>query len=161
MAKGKGLNDQLDPWIVHKDSQIFIYKRNSYVLSRNVNKNERPKKHFFQNFVSVYGIFDFKWRFARMAVTNKKNITKKYCFKLQVSEVCVICKYWRTWTRVSDAVILKDVVLDQFCEDFPLANEVYIKSDNAGSYYRNYCFEVLYSIDTADLKKNLTTKILL
>ena len=142
-----------------------MYKRNSYMLIKNFNKNERPifclETHFFQNFVTIYGIFDYKWTFARIGVSNKKNITKKYCFKLQVSEVRVICNYSRTWTRVSDAVILKDVVLDQFCEDFPLANEVYIKSDNAGSYYRNCCFEVLYSIDTADLKwkKNLTTKI--
>ena len=133
-----------------------MYKRNSYMLIKNFNKNERPilrlETHFFQNFVTIYGIFDYKWTFARIGVSNKKNITKKYCFKLQVSEVRVICNYSRTWTRVSDAVILKDVVLDQFCEDFPLANEVYIKSDNAGSYYRNCCFEVLYSIDTADLK---------
>ena len=56
-------------------------------------KMKGQKNIFFQNFVSLYGIFDCKWRFARMAVTNKKNITKKYCFKLQVSEVCVICKY--------------------------------------------------------------------
>ena len=47
---------------------------------------------------------------------------------------------------ISDSLILADVVLDQFCEDFPLVSEVYIKSDNAGSYHRNYCLEVLYNI---------------
>ena len=57
----------------------------------------------------------------------------------------------------SDSLILTDVALDQFCEDFPLASRVYIKSDNPGSYYRNCCFEVLYSIDIADLQnKNIT-----
>ena len=45
---------------------------------------------------------------------------------------------------ISDTLILPDVALDQFCEDFPLVDEVYIKSDNAGSYHRNYCSEVLY-----------------
>ena len=43
-------------------------------------------------------------------------------------------------------MILADVLLDQFCEDFPLASEVYIKSDNAGSYHGNYCLKVLYNI---------------
>ena len=43
-------------------------------------------------------------------------------------------------------MILADVVLDQFCEDFPLVNEVCIKSDNADSYHGNYCLEVLYNI---------------
>ena len=32
------------------------------------------------------------------------------------------------------------------CEDFPLVTEVYIKSDNAGSYHGNYCLEVLCNI---------------
>ena len=48
---------------------------------------------------------------------------------------------------ISDTLIRTNVALDQFCEDFPLASRVCIKSDNAGSYYRNCCFEVLYSID--------------
>ena len=47
---------------------------------------------------------------------------------------------------ISDTLILADVVLDQFCEDFPLVSEVYIKSGNVGSYHRNYCLEVLYNI---------------
>ena len=47
---------------------------------------------------------------------------------------------------ISDTLILADVVLDQFCEDFPLVNEVYIKSDNADSYHGNYSLEVLYNI---------------
>ena len=47
---------------------------------------------------------------------------------------------------ISDTLILVDVVLDQFCEDFPLLSEVYIKCDNAGSYHRNYCLKVLYNI---------------
>ena len=54
---------------------------------------------------------------------------------------------------LSDTLTLEDVALDRFCEDFPLADEVYIKSDNAGSYHRNCCFEVLYNIDIADLRK--------
>ena len=77
-----------------------MYKRNSYMLIKNFNKNERPifclETHFFQNFVTIYGIFDYKWTFARIGKSNKKNITKKYCFKLQVSEVRVICNYSRT-----------------------------------------------------------------
>ena len=51
------------------------------------------KNTFFQNFVSMYEIF--KWRFTRIAVTNNKNITKKYCFKLQVSDACIFCSYSR------------------------------------------------------------------
>ena len=47
---------------------------------------------------------------------------------------------------IGDTLILADVVLDQFCEDFPLVSEVYIKSDNAGSYHGNYCLKVLYNI---------------
>ena len=49
--------------------------------------------------------------------------------------------------------ILADVVLEQFCEYFPLVDEVYIKSDNTGLYQRNCCFEVLYNVDIADLQK--------
>ena len=47
---------------------------------------------------------------------------------------------------ISDTLILADVLLDQFCEDFPLVHEVCIKSHNTGSYHRNYCLEVLYNI---------------
>ena len=54
---------------------------------------------------------------------------------------------------ISDTLILEDVVLDRFCEDFPSGDEVYIKSDNAGSYHRNCCFEVFYNTDIADLQK--------
>ena len=43
-------------------------------------------------------------------------------------------------------MILADVVLDQLREDFPLVDEIYIKSENAGSYHGNYCLEVLYNI---------------
>ena len=39
----------------------------------------------------------------------------------------------------NDTLILADVVLNEFCEDFPLVSEVYIKSNNAGSYHGNYC----------------------
>ena len=43
-------------------------------------------------------------------------------------------------------MIFTDVVLNQFCEDFPFFNKIYIKSDNASSYHGNYCLEVLYNI---------------
>ena len=46
---------------------------------------------------------------------------------------------------ISDTLILADIVLEQFCADFPLVDEVYIKSDIAGSYHINSCFEVLYN----------------
>ena len=47
---------------------------------------------------------------------------------------------------ISDTLILPDRLLNLFCEDFPLVNEAYIKSDTAGSCHKNYCLEVLYDI---------------
>ena len=83
----------------------------------------------------------------------KTFITIFQCFKFVSEQVSEACIFYRFEQGIGDTLILADVVLEQFCEDFPLIDEVYVKSDNAGSYHRNCCFEVFYNIDIADLQK--------
>ena len=66
--------------MVHKYLNIHVQKKN-YALIRNFNKNIRLilfLKTIFSEFRFNIRNFSFNQRFARMAVTNKKNITKKY-----------------------------------------------------------------------------------
>ena len=48
--------------------------------------------------------------------------------------------------EIRDTLILAEVVLDQFSEDFSAVDVVYSKLDNAGSYHWNYCLKALYNI---------------
>ena len=72
-----------------------------------------------------------------MFLMKQQNLLKKHIY-FTVTQRCE--------QGISDTWILADVVLDQFCEDVPLVSEVYIKSDDAGSYHGNYWLEVLYNI---------------